>query len=199
MISNIQPLDNIQKAGKEKKKERPSDPIKAEFEDGKDFLKQKDYSQAILAFHNTLKAYEEKNDQDGIANACNQLGLVCLEKKEYEKANEHFQRAWKICDRFDDSMSLLALSNQFVLVHRGLGEYDKALSFCLDMLETHNLNNNPQGTVETLETMAGLYLEKGDKPKAADCYRTISSIHSNFSHKKTAREFEQKADDLEVS
>ncbi len=199
MINTIQPIENIQKSGKEKEKERPSDPIKAEFEDGKTFLKEKDYAQAILTFHNTLKAWEEKNDQDGIANACNQLGIVCLEKEEYNKALEHFQRAWKICERFDDPMSLLALSNQIVCVHRGLNEFDKALSLCLDMIDTHNLNSNPQGTVEVLETMADIYLAKDDKKNAADCYRTMSSIHSNFDHKTTAGKLQEKAAALDAS
>ncbi len=196
---NIQPMGDIQKSGEKKKKERPSDPIQAEFEDGKDFLAKKEYSQALLAFHNTLKAWEEKNDQDGIANASNQLGLVCLEKEEYEKAREHFNRSWEICKRFDDTMSILALSGQFVVIHRALGEYDKALSLCLDMLDTHSHNTNPQGTVEVLEVMGEVYLEKGDREKAADCFRTISSIHANFSHETSSRKFAERAAELEAS
>jgi tetratricopeptide (TPR) repeat protein len=198
MISNIQPMGDIKKAGQKEEKKRSSDPIQAEYDDGLKFLQDKDLAQAAIAFHNVLRSYEEKKHQDGIANASNQLGNVCLEKGDFEKAKVHYQRAWDICDRFDDPMSLMALSLQLVVVHRGLNENDKALELCFDMLETYNLNNNPQGTVATMETIADIYLGQGEKTKAADTYRTIASIHSNFNHKSIAEKFNTRAKELDA-
>jgi tetratricopeptide (TPR) repeat protein len=191
-------MADIKKAGKKEEKKRSSDPLQAEYDDGIEFLKKKDLTQAAVAFHNVLRGYQEKKHQDGIANASNQLGNVCLEKGEFEKAKEHYQRAWNICDRFEDPMSLLALSMQLVVVHRGLNESDKALELCFDMLETHNLNNNPQGTVTTMETIADIYLAQDDKAKAADTYRTIASIHTNYNHKNIAEKFSSRAKELEA-
>ena len=48
MNSNIQPMADIQQVGKKKEKKRSQDPIQAEFEDGKEFLKKKELSQAAL-------------------------------------------------------------------------------------------------------------------------------------------------------
>ncbi|MBU0960719.1 MAG: tetratricopeptide repeat protein [Proteobacteria bacterium] len=199
MISNIQPMNDIRQAGKKKEKERSSDPIQAEYDDGKEFLQKNELSQAAIAFHNALRGFEEKNNQDGIANASNQLGNVCLEKGEFEKALQYYQRTWEICDRFDDPMSLLALSKQLVAVYRGLGDHKMALQSCLDMLETYHLNNNPQGTVETMESMVEIYLDQGEKKKAADAFRTIASIHANYNHKNIAESFLNKAKELEAS
>jgi TolA-binding protein len=191
-------MADIQKVAKKEEKKRSSDPIQAEYDDGVEFLKEKDLTQAAVAFHNALRSYEEIKHQDGIANASNQLGNVCLEKGDFAKAQTHYQRSWDICERFDDPMSLLALSVQLVVVHRGLNENDKALALCFDMLETHNLNNNPQGTVTTMETIADIYQSQGEKAKAADTYRTIASIHSNFNHKTTAKTFLVRAKELEA-
>ena len=198
MISNIQSMGDIKKVGQKEEKKRSSDPIQAEYDDGIEFLKEKDLTQAAVAFHNVLRSYEEKKHQDGIANASNQLGNVCLEKGDFEKAKDHYQRAWDICDRFDDPMSLLALSMQLVVVHRGLNDNTKALELCFDMLETHNLNNNPQGTVATMETIADIYLAQDEKAKTADTYRTIASIHNNFKHKNIAEKFITRAKELEA-
>jgi len=198
MISNIQPMGDIKKASQPEGKKRSSDPIQAEYDDGIAFLKQDDLSQAAAAFHNVLKSYQEKKHQDGIANASNQLGNVCLRMGEFEKAKAHYQRAWDICDRFEDPMSLLALSMQLVVVHRGLNETDKALELCFDMLDVHNSNNNPQGTVATMETVAEIYMGTGEKLKAADTYRTIASIHSKFKHNSIAEKFTTRADELEA-
>lgn len=198
MIGNIQPLADIKKAGQKEEKKRSSDPIQAEYDDGIEFLKKEDFTQAAVAFHNVLRAYEEKKHQDGIANASNQLGNVCLGKGDFERAKEHYQRAWEICDRFEDPMSMLAISMQLIVVHRGLNENDKALDICLDMLDVHNANNNPQGTVATMETIADIYLSQGDKSKTADTYRTIASIHNNFKHKNIADKFITRAKELEA-
>ena len=197
MIGNIQPLADIQKAEKEIEKKRSSDPVQAEYDDGVEFLKEKDLTQAAVAFHNALRGYEKKNHQDGIANCSNQLGNVCLGKGDFDRARQHYLRAWEICERFDDPMSLLSLSGQLVAVHRGLGEYDKAMSLCLDMLETHDRNNNPKDTVATMELIADIYLDQDEKAKAADAYRTIASIHSNFKHMNFAKRFMDKAEELE--
>jgi len=198
MISSIQPLGDIKKAGRKEEKKRSSDPIQAEYDDGIEFLKQDDLTQAAVAFHNVLRCYEEKKHQDGIANAANQLGHVCLKKGEFRKARDFYQRAWDICDRFEDPMSLLALSMQLVVVHRGLNDHGKALELCLDMLEVYDANNNPQGTVATMETMADIYLSINEKAKAADTYRTIASIHNNYSHKSIAEKFNKRAKELEA-
>ncbi len=198
MISNIQPLGDIKKVGKKEEKKRSSNPIQAEYDDGIEFLKEDDLTQAAVAFHNVLLAYEEKKHQDGIANASNQLGNVCLRKGEFEKAKEHYQRAWDICDRFEDPMSLLALSMQLVVVHRGLNDNAKALDICYDMLEVHSMNNNPQGTVATLETIADIYMAQKDKAKTADTYRTIASIHARFKHNSIAEKFTTRAKELDA-
>lgn len=198
MISNIQSMGDIKKVGQKEEKKRSSDPIQAEYDDGIEFLKEKDLTQAAVAFHNVLRSYEEKKHQDGIANASNQLGNVCLEKGDFEKAKDHYQRAWDICERFDDPMSLLALSMQLIVVHRGLNNHSEALELCFDMLEAHNLDNNPQGTVATMETIADIYLAQGEKTKAADTYRTIASIHNNFKHKNIAKTFITRAEELEA-
>ncbi|MBL4901738.1 MAG: hypothetical protein JKY62_03725 [Desulfocapsa sp.] len=198
MISNIQPLSDIKKVGQKEEKKRSSDPIQAEYDDGIEFLKENDLTQAAIAFHNVLRSYEEKKHQDGIANASNQLGNVCLKKGEFAKAKVHYKRAWDICDRFEDPMSLLALSLQLVVVHRGMNDNAGALEICLDMLEVYELNNNPQGTVATMETIADIYLAQGEKAKAADTYRTVASIHSNYGHKKIAGKLHAKAEELEA-
>ena len=192
--TTLQPVQNI--APVEQKK-RSSDPAQAEYEDGKEFLEKKELAQAALAFHNALLAFEEKADRNGVANASNQLGHVCLQRLEYEMALQHYQRAWDICEQKNDSMSLLALSNQFVSVRQGLKQYPEAIHVCLDLLESYHRNNNPEGVVTTLERMVSIYLETGDKAKAADAYRTIASIHAKYKHKNIAERFMAKAQALE--
>ncbi len=198
-MSNPQSLEAIgpmQSEPKVEKKERPTDPVLAEFEDGKAFLEREELSQAALAFHNVLLAHEEKGDEPGIANASNQLGHVCLKKGEFEQAETHYKRAWDIVEKLDDPMSMIALNVKFIEVYKGLKEYKKAINVCLDLLDDYRLNNNPEGSISILEEMAEIFLATDDKQGAADAYRTAASIHRNFKHESMAKAYEDKADAL---
>jgi tetratricopeptide (TPR) repeat protein len=175
-----------------------SDPVQADYEQGKRFLDTGNLSQAAVSLHNALLGYEEKGDKPGIANASNQLGHACLAKGDFVGAENHYQRAWDLCKEFNDPMSMKALSQRFIEVYRGMKEYDKAVDFCLDLLDAAQKNNDPRATVGVLENMAAIYIEADDTLKAADAYRTVASIHRNFKHKSIAESFEQKAKDLET-
>jgi len=194
---SIQSLDNIAPMQEEKETGTSNDPIQEDFRKGKEHLQRNELSQAAAAFHNALVSYEEKGDDPGIANASNQMGHVCLAGQDFDQALKHYDRAWAICEKLGDMMSLLALSNQYVQVFRGKGDYTKAISLCLDILDKHFDNNDPQGAVSILEQMAEIYLEEGNKEKAADAYRTIASIHANFKHKNIAESFQEKANNLD--
>jgi tetratricopeptide (TPR) repeat protein len=196
MSSKVQSLDSIVPVG-ETQTGAPSDPVQADYEEGKSFLENKAYGQAAVALHNALVGFEEKDDQPGIANASNQLGHVCLARQEFDNAMKHYQRALAICDASNDRMSILAVLKKIVEVYRETGEYDKAAKACLEILDHYRDNRDPQGTVSTLEIVAEIYLAAGNKEKAADTYRTISSIHKNFRHETIAARFMEKAAQLE--
>lgn len=199
-MSKVQDLGSIGPMAEQPKKEESKkkvDPVTAEYEEGKRFLENNNHAQAAIAFHNVLLAHEEKNNEEGIANASNQLGNVCMAREEYTQARAHFQRAWDICDKLFDEMSLLALRKQFLAIHRGLEEWDEAINVCFDLLDIYRSNRDPAGTVSVLEEIASIYVEAGNNDKAADAYRTVASIHANYNHKKIAAEFIQKAEVLE--
>ncbi len=196
MSNPIQSLDSIAPMANSKA-EKERDPIKAEYEEGKAFLENKDYGQAAVALHNALVGYEEKGDESGVANASNQLGDVCFAREEFDSALTHYQRTLEICDKSNDRMSILSVMAKMVDANKGLEKYDVAVTLCLEILDHYQDNRDPQGTVDTLEGMADIYIAKGAKLKAADAYRTISSIHKNFKHDTIAAKFIEKAETLE--
>lgn len=197
MSSNtIQSLDSIAPMEKSTAK-KESDPVKAEYEEGKKYLENQDYGQAAVALHNALVGFEEKKDEAGIANASNHLGHVCLAREEFESALKHYQRAFEICDKSNDRMSVLLVMDKMVTANKGLERYDVAIKICLEALDHYQDNRDPQGTVDTLEKIADIYIAAGSKAKAADAYRTISSIHKNFNHNNIASGYIEKAEALE--
>jgi tetratricopeptide (TPR) repeat protein len=199
MSDTIQNISNIAPMADDSKNSEELDPVQEEYIEGKALLEKNELGLAAVALHNALLGFEEQNNKEGIANASNQLGHVCLQKEDYDKALVHYQRAEEIVSEMDDPMSILALSKQLILVYIGTEQYKQAIARCLDLLDLYQANNNPKGTVEIMEQMAEIFLKSNDKSSAVDAYRTIASIHNNFKHKKIAAEFLDKAKKLEES
>jgi len=196
MKNTIQNMNDIGPMAGSNGAKRESDPVKADYEEGKRFLDNGNLAQAAVSLHNALLGYEERGDKTGLANASNQLGHVCMAKEDYVGAENHYRRAMQLCEEFGDAMSLFTLSRRFVAIYRGQKKYNEAINTCLDLLDTYQKNNDPRGTVELLENMADIYIEAGSVDKAADTYRTVAKIHRNYKHASIADSFEQKAREL---
>lgn len=196
MKKNIQDVGSIAPMSNENNEDKIVDPVQEDYDKGKQALDNNELAQAAVFFHNALLGYEERGDEHGAANASNQLGNVCLSREDFEKALVNYQRAWDICEKENDQMSLIAIKRQFILVYRGLKQYDKAVNFCLDLLDEYSGNNDPANGVVLLEQLAEIYQEKGELKKAADSYKMIASIHSSFKHENIAERFKKKAEEL---
>ncbi len=195
MTNNLQTIESIDRMNKPKSK-KTTDPIQAEYEEGKKYLENQEFGQAAVALHNALVGFKEKNDETGIANASNQLGHVCVAREEYGNALQHYQRSLAVCEKSNDRMSILAVMKKIVGVRAQLKQYDDAIADCLTILDHYQDNRDPQGTVTILEEMADIYVLAEKKDKAADAYRTIASIHKNFRHENIADGFMRKAEQL---
>lgn len=164
-----------------------------DYEAGQQFLKDGDVAQAANAFHNALIGFEQEGNENGIANASDKLGDICTERGEVGKAMEHLDRAYAICSKHADRFSIFSLERKKAGLIRQSGDLDQAIKLYLDILDEFSALRNPQGSVDTLDILAELYLQKGTKGKAADAYRLAASIHQSFKHRQHAEEFLAKA------
>jgi len=168
-----------------------------DYKKGVGYLENNNYSQAANALHNALLGFQQDNDEGGVANASDKLGDICLAQEMYDKALEHYERAYEICTGNSDRHSIFYLERKKAALYKSWGKLDTAVSMYLDVIDGHMGRNDPKGAVESLDILAEIYLELGKKAQAADCYRTIASIHKNFKHKKLHDEYMKKADEVE--
>jgi tetratricopeptide (TPR) repeat protein len=197
MVSDtLQPLDALGPMPKGGNAD-PDNPARQDYLQGRKFFQEGEYAQAAIAFHNALRGFEEQGDQIGVANSADRLGDACLAKGEYAMALANYQQAHAICEKEDDSFSLLALNKKMAAAYRQLNDHAKALELLYDILEHYRLTSNPKGAVEVLVLIAETYAELGDKASAADAYRSVASIHRGFKHARLAAEFAQRAETLD--
>ena len=140
----IQPLNSLGPVAGDSGQEQDLDnPAKKDYLEGRKLYGNGEYAQAAIAFHNALLAFEEQGNQAGVANASDRLGDACLARDEYAMAIANYQRACAICEKEDDSFSVLALNKKMAAAYRKLGDQGKALELLYDMLEHYRLTNNP--------------------------------------------------------
>lgn len=164
-----------------------------DLEEGLRFLKEKEMAQAANAFHNALRGFEEEKNDKGIANASDRLGDICLERGDFAQALSYFNRAFAICAEPGDELSMTYIKRKLARTHRGLKQYDEAMDVYADLLDVYRDFNNPGGAVHVFEEMAEIYLELGERAKAADAYRTAANIHQGFKHSRHADTLLRKA------
>ena len=197
MSTPIQDINSIGQAGQQADNKKDSrSQAQVDYDEGRGYAERGESALAAASLYNALRGFEEEDNKEGVANASNQLGHVCLQRDEFDKALTNYQNAWKICEELEDHLSLQAISLQLVPVYKGLQDYRKALDVCLDLIDSYQANNDPKGTVSVLEMMAEVYLASGDREKAADTYNTVASIHTNFKHHKIAASYREKAAEL---
>ena len=169
----------------------------ADYKTGLDFLKNGETTFAAHAFHNALMGSMELGDDHGVANAADKLADICLEREEYPQALKHIETAFAICEKEQDQSSMISLRRKIAQAKTGMGKYDEVLEIFFDLIDFYKGSLNPKGTVEVMEKIAEVYLLQGNTAAAADTYRTIAGIHTNFHHKKIAEEFMDKAATVE--
>lgn len=177
--------------------EKQKSQAQKDYEKGQEHLKNKDTAQAAAAFHNALIGFDQDADDNGIANASDKLGDICLEKKEFSKAIAYFDKAYAICKRHTDRFSLFTLERKMARLYEESGDYTKAIAAYVEIIDEFNALRDPRGAVETLETLAEVYLKLAEKTKAADCYRTIASIHKHYKHNNFYANYMEKAAAIE--
>lgn len=192
-------MTDLTQENKTEEAEEEKSQAQQDYEAGQEFLNNKDIAQAANSFHNALVGYEQEDNENGIANASDKLGDICAGRGDFEKAHQHYDKVYAICEKHSDRFSLFSIEKKKAKLMYDAKEYDKAITLYLDVLDEYSGLRNPQGSVDTLETLAEIYLKNGDKAKAADSYRMAATLHQNFKHKKHAEELLQKAEEVENS
>lgn len=177
------------------KEEEEKTQAQQDYEQGMSFINDKETAQAAASFHNAIVGFEQDKDDNGVANACMRLADICL-GDDLDKALQFCMRAKKICSASEDTFSLICIKETEAKAYSQWQKYAEAIKLYIELVEDYNITRNPQGAVNSLETMAELYLKDDNKDKAADCYKTIASIHKSFKHVTYYQRYLKKSEDL---
>lgn len=115
-----------------------------------------DYDQAIESFDFCYKRYVEIGDEQGAANATDNIGSMYSTRGEFAKALEYHTQGLEIRERIKDTLGLGASYNAIGIVHMSHGNYFQA--------------------IEDLEKSAEFHVKANYWPGVASAYSNLGRI-----------------------
>lgn len=102
-------------------------------------------TRALSQLYQSLKIFEEVNDEIGIADVHLSLGDICFFQKDYKKALEHHKKSYDLYSRNDYLVAISAVCYKVGLDYYELKDYAMALFYqqkSIDIIEKSDLSPN---------------------------------------------------------
>lgn len=141
------------------------------YDKGMDYIKDKDYKQALECFDDAIAVNNEKAEYYIASGmAYNYLG-------KYQDAIKRFSKAFQSSENSISNTNNKQLYYGEAISYYGINDYDKVIADCkkaLDIKQVDNLNNK----INCL--MASAYQTKGDVKKAKEIYDSVIKSNNKY-------------------
>jgi tetratricopeptide (TPR) repeat protein len=111
-------------------------------------------------------------------------GVKLFQQRDYEAAALAFQQAQDAYSAEGKRDMIAEMQTNIGLVHRALGEHQKALDNMQPALESFQEQQDVLRVAKVLGNMGGVYAAMGDKEQAYNCYRQAADIFQEVGEKK---------------
>lgn len=139
---------------------------------GEAYFYQDNFDLSLQYFEMYLDIRIEQGDEENIASAYNNLGIVTSYVDNHKKALTYYERALEISERIKDyELTSNLLNNIGVIYENHIKDYSKALEYYKKSLQYEYGVNHTKGIVISLNNIGDLYRKWGKNPEAADYYR----------------------------
>ncbi|MHA1370531.1 MAG: tetratricopeptide repeat protein [Promethearchaeota archaeon] len=139
--------------------------IREEFEQfletGKDFLRKRDFREAIINFELALeRAYMLGSDRDAmIVNEY--LGKAFMESRDYKKSLEYYENNLMLHEDMQNIKGVISTLNKIGLIYAASGNYDRAIQYYLKSLEVAKENGEHEAEATVLRNLGIIYNKLG--------------------------------------
>jgi len=140
-----------------------------------------DIDSAKLYFEKALTYYEKGGDAHKLLRSYANLGtLYSSNKKEYKKADEYFQKAYKILETVEDSYQKGALKRVEGENFKAQGEYSSALKSFKEGLDIALKSDFPEQIMMSYKNISEVYDSIGNCHDALYFFKKYSVIHDEL-------------------
>ncbi|HKB45003.1 MAG TPA: adenylate/guanylate cyclase domain-containing protein [Chitinophagaceae bacterium] len=132
------------------------------------------YVETLQNWEESLKTFEQINDETGVANILNNMAAIYGEQGDEEKGLEYSLRSLKISEKLGDKLRILSALNTIGSIYYAGGgkkaKMDQALNYLLRALPICEEIGYNEGLGTISENIGEIYFEKKDYAKAVSYY-----------------------------
>jgi signal transduction histidine kinase len=135
---------------------------RAYFSLGSDYLRIGRLDSAEQFFMKAMKVSQVVKDDEAVALACDQMGLLCLKQGRHREAGQYFQRVLAITARIDAPNAAASAYRGIGLVSAAAGNYDEAAQQLTRAAEIARANGLRNILAEVLPDLAAVHEKRQD-------------------------------------
>lgn len=135
---------------------------------------------AIKHFEKALTVFETYKLDADIANTCEKLGDLHLQRGNLNAAIPLYQRAMAICEKYKDPVSEVLLCEKIIDIYKAQNAKQKAYPYFMQALElVENLGDSGKAAFY-LTGIGDIFEERGEAEKALDAYEIALKIYKGM-------------------
>ena len=178
-------LDNTQEALQAYRRATQLDPDNA---DGWNILgrllhRVGDLDEAVAALNKVLALGEAHHDQEQIAMAYGNLGIVYQTRGDLDKAVEYYQKALTLHEGLGSKEGMAADYTNLGIAHQTRGDLDKAVEYYQKALALHEGLGSKEGMAANYGNLGNAYYSRGELDKAVEYHQKALTLHEGLGGK----------------
>jgi len=147
---------------------------------GKTYYEIMHLDKALELYQSALKAATDQDDQKGIAESLNGIGLIYSDKKDFVVATKYYQKSRNIRENINDINGIsLIIGNLGVICHQK-GDLDSALEYYKESLAIYKKLQNKHYVSKSLFNIGLVNHQKGKLDDALEHYELYLKIKNDL-------------------
>lgn len=122
-----------------------------------------------LVYYEKCLAIQEKIKDPNIGTTTNNIGLVYLEKKDFTKALEYFNKAQLYFDKYPNPYAIADLNYNYGYYYKEVNNTNKAIEYTNKALNGYSNIENKFGIAKTYANLGAIYLVQKKYDNALSC------------------------------
>lgn len=135
---------------------------------------------AIKHFEKALTVFETYKLDVDIANTCEKLGDLHLQRGNLKSAIPLYQRAMAICEKYNDPISEVLLCEKIIDIYKAQNAKQKAYPYLMQALELVEKLGDSGKAAFYLTGIGDIFTEQGELEKALDAYEIALKIYKGM-------------------
>lgn len=135
---------------------------------------------AIQHLEKALTVFETYKLDADIANTCEKLGDLHLQRGNLKPAIPLYQRAMAICEKYNDPISEVLLCEKIIDIYKAQNEKQKAYPYFMQALELVEKLGDSGKAAFYLTGIGDIFEERGELEKALEAYEIAHKIYKGM-------------------